>query len=82
MAVAFSEGISAVKPAQDASRMKGKEAESCRQVAGTLEAGDFVLIRVEKKGLKLGGLPGALQENLAARGLSMAPLSALVRAVK
>lgn len=83
MAVAFSEGISAVKPAQDASRMKGKEAEAAAKLAGTLEAGDFVLIRVEKKGLKPGvAYLAALQENLAAKGLSMAPLSALVRAVK
>lgn len=83
IAVAFSEGIEAVKPAHDASRMKGKEAEAAAKLAGSLEAGDFVLVRVEKKGLKPGAAYlAALQESLAEKGLSIAPLSALVKGVK
>jgi len=83
MAVAFSEGIGAVKPAHDASRMKGKEAEAAAKLAGSLEAGDFVLIRVEKKGLKpAAAYLEALVQSLAEKGLSMEPLSVLVKGVK
>ena len=83
VAVAFQEGIEAVKPAHDASRMRGKEADAASKLAGSLKGGELVLVRVGRKGIDPSDVYlTALQAALSERGLSVVPLSALVKGVK
>lgn len=83
VAVAFQEGIETVKPARDASRMRGKEAAAASKFAGSVKGGELVLLRVGRKGIE----PAAtylepLKAALVERGLSLVPIAVLVKGIK
>lgn len=83
VSVAFQEGIEAVKQAFDATRMRGKEEDAAAKLAGSLKSGDFLLVRVGRKGMEpAASYVAALQASLNRRGLSFLPLSVLVKGVK
>ena len=83
IAVAFQEGIEALKPAHDASRMRGKEADAASKLAGSLKSGDLVLLRVGRKGIEPAATYlAALQTALAERGITAVPITALVKGVR
>ncbi|HHW26291.1 MAG TPA: polysaccharide deacetylase family protein [Firmicutes bacterium] len=80
---AFQEGFHAVKPGILATKMKGKEEEAAKDLAGQVERGDIVLIRLENKGM----VPKEAYfvrflTYLSERGLSPATLSDLVRSIE
>ncbi len=83
VAVAFQEGIECVKPAHDASRMRGKEADAASKFALSLRAGDLVLIRVGRKGVDP-TVPylAALKAALNGQGIVAVPLTELVKGVR
>jgi hypothetical protein len=80
---AFQEGCQAVKPAIDASTLRGKEDAAAEKMVGLLKPGDLVILRVGRTGLDpeqryLESLVRSLEQH----GLSPVPLSALVKGIK
>ncbi|MEX0974118.1 MAG: polysaccharide deacetylase family protein [Bacillota bacterium] len=81
--VAFQEGYQAVKHGFDAGSMRGKEETAASKLAGSVKPGDFILVRVARKGLEPAqSYLTALHKSLTDRGLSAVPLSVLVKGVK
>jgi peptidoglycan/xylan/chitin deacetylase (PgdA/CDA1 family) len=81
--VAFQGGLESVRPAFDASAMRGKEDAAASKLSGSVKPGDFLILRVGRKGLQPAqAYLVALQESLFERQITAVPLSTLVKGVK
>jgi len=83
LAVAIQQGYQAVKPAYDATTMRGKENAAAEKLAASLKQGDLLLIKVGRGGLSPAqSYLSCLVDSLKSRGLKLVRLSDLVKAVR
>ena len=83
LAVAIQQGYQSVRPAYDASTMRGKESTAAEKLAGSLKRGDLLLVRVGRGGLSPSqAYLTSLVHSLKSRGLALVRLSDMVKAVR